>query len=424
MSAHPKKVLFLDDQVDFLEMIRSVMGRLAGTNWQIHIARNAGEALHLIQDRQIDLVVVDMHMPVIDGKQFLALLNRRHPNILKAVLTSDMSEVNRAECLSRGANVFLEKPVDANGWQGIYKTLNELTTYQPEPEEGFRGVLQRVGLQDVLQMECLSRNSSILEIATREARGKIYIEDGQVTHAEAGQRAGTDAFDYIMSLSGGEFQLKPFSRPAQRTIDQPWEFLVMEAARKRDESALGAPPEQPVVVPQNPITNLAAPAIATPARAPEIPRPRVPTPPSLPTQPTTPTRTPQPPPTFPVQATPTFTPQAAPHIPGYASRTAFLPKVAALGAPDVGKPEIAEFLIFSSQGDLLYDWQCQHVAQRVNFLEFISQKARQIGQGLPLGQFEGFQIYGSKSRVLTQFENDHAIFVRTNMNGAAPTNSQ
>ena len=79
------------------------------------------------------------------------------------------------------------------------------------------------------------------------------------------------------------------------------------------------------------------------------------------------------------------------------------------------RPEIAEFIIFSSQGDLIYQWQCGDVAGRVGFLEFISQKARQLSQGLPLGQFEGFEIYGSKSRVIAQMEGDHAVFVRTDL---------
>jgi len=82
---------------------------------------------------------------------------------------------------------------------------------------------------------------------------------------------------------------------------------------------------------------------------------------------------------------------------------------------DAHRPEVLEFLIFSSQGDLLYEWQCHDATARVNFLEFLSQKARLLCQGLPMGQFERFEIFGSKSRVLTQIEGDHAVFVRSNV---------
>ena len=68
-----------------------------------------------------------------------------------------------------------------------HATLNELARHQPE--EGFRGVLRRVSLPDVLQMECLSRSSTILEIATKELRGHIFIEQGQIVLAPAQVRS-------------------------------------------------------------------------------------------------------------------------------------------------------------------------------------------------------------------------------------------
>ena len=76
---------------------------------------------------------------------------------------------------------------------------------------------------------------------------------------------------------------------------------------------------------------------------------------------------------------------------------------------------MAEFIIISSQGDVLYEWRCHDVNSRVNFLEFLSQKTRLLSQGLPIGHFERFEIFGSKSRIITQLENDHAVFVRTNV---------
>jgi hypothetical protein len=82
---------------------------------------------------------------------------------------------------------------------------------------------------------------------------------------------------------------------------------------------------------------------------------------------------------------------------------------------DAQQPEVAEFVIVSSQGDVLYDWRCHDVNSRVSFLEFLSQKTRLLSQGLPIGHFERFEIFGSKSRIITQLENDHAVFVRTNV---------
>ena len=105
-----KRLLFVDDNADFLGIVQTILGGIVGEKWEIYTAQNAGMALQVLQDNQIDLVVVDMHMPVVDGFQFLALLTRKHPNLPKAVMTSDVSEAHRAACLSRGAEAFLQKP--------------------------------------------------------------------------------------------------------------------------------------------------------------------------------------------------------------------------------------------------------------------------------------------------------------------------
>ena len=41
--------------------------------------------------------------------------------------------------------------------------------------------------------------------------------------------------------------------------------------------------------------------------------------------------------------------------------------------------------------------------------------ARQVAQGLPLGEFQRFEVYGSKSRAVVQVDTDHAFLVCTNL---------
>src|SRR5205823_10419189 len=228
-------VLFVDDDPGFLDAIQNLMRAYSEGQWEVLVAPDAAGALALIREQKIDLLVIDVHMPVMDGLQFLALLHRKYPQILKVALTGDATEPYRAACLSNGAELFLEKPASREGWQNLYSALNELIKLQPE--EGFQGMLRRVGLQDVLQMECLARSSSVLEVSTPHVQGTIFVVDGQIIHAQAGDVNGEEAFNYLMALGGGQFHLKPFVEPPARTISGSWEFLLMEAARKRDEAS-------------------------------------------------------------------------------------------------------------------------------------------------------------------------------------------
>jgi len=252
-----RQVLFVDDEPDFLQAVREAFGLLSGRHWEIHCAPSADSALQLLKQRKFDLVVVDTSMPVLDGIQFLGLLGKRFPEIKKVSLTAFATEEKRSACLAAGAELFIEKPHSAEGFKSVYTMLDDLIEW--EPKQGFQGMLRRVGLQDVIQMECLGRNSSVLEVYNEQVLGRIYIENGNIVHAAGGDLTGERALQRLLALPGGSFELVPFELPQKNTIDAPWEFLLMEAARVRDETAARNLAGEPEVDPKT----LAAPTSAT-----------------------------------------------------------------------------------------------------------------------------------------------------------------
>jgi CheY-like chemotaxis protein len=373
-----RRILFVDDDVRFLEMIERVMGVWSKDSWEIFTAQNTGKALSIIQDVPVNLVVIDVQMPVVDGLQFLTLLNRKYPNLQKVAMTGYANENYRAACLSNGAELFLEKQATLEGMESVFNTLNEIIKWQPE--ERFHGVLRRVWLQDVLQMECLSRNSSILEVSAGNEQGEIFIRDGAIVHASTGQQRGENAFNHLLALAGGEFKLKPFQQPAEQTINGSWESLLMEAARRRDES--GAEPEAAGMVP--PPSTPAGPPAGSPAPEPPVEH-------LHPAAPTTAAESLPP-------ALVTLAPVGAHSV---------LPEV------DAFPTRIDEVLLCSGQGDVLYEWQCRNSDVWINFLEFISQKSRHVSQGLALGNLDRLEIRGTNSRVVARVGSDWGVVIRS-----------
>ena len=250
-------ILFVDDEINFLETLRALFTAWSKNNWQIECAASADQALEILKTRPFDLIVVDVNMPVLAGEQFLRILARRYPDLKKAAITGHATEEKRSACLASGAELFIEKPRSAEGLKSIFVMLDELVTWKQQT--GFQGMLRRVGLQDVIQMECLGRNSSLLEVQDRHLTGRIYIEDGRIIHAVVGEMTGEAAFQKLLSLPGGSFQLQHFEPPNERTIEGQWEFLLMEAARVHDENSTQTPATEPVAEPEPP------PILETPA---------------------------------------------------------------------------------------------------------------------------------------------------------------
>ncbi|HEY1660880.1 MAG TPA: response regulator [Verrucomicrobiae bacterium] len=228
-------VLFLDDDPDFLLSIQDLYATMSGRSWNILTAITPDRALEILDTERIDLVVVDVNMPIIDGIQFLGILQRRHPKLKRAVLTALATPEKRAASLANGADLFMEKALTPEGYKSIFVMLGELLQWVPK--EGFEGVLRKVGLQDVIQMECLARNSSVLEIYNEHVLGQIYIEEGQIVHAVGGDLVGERALQKLLSLPGGSFELAQFQPPEYKSLSGSWEMLLMNAAQACDENA-------------------------------------------------------------------------------------------------------------------------------------------------------------------------------------------
>lgn len=371
-----RRVLFVDDDVRFLETVRELMSVMSEGHWEVLAAESASRAFALMHEQTVDLVVIDVQMSVMDGIQMLSLLNRGHPNVQKVVLTGHASEKYRAACLSNGAELFLEKPTNPAGWQNLYAVLNELVKFRPE--EGFRGVLRRVGLQDVIQMECLARSSSVLEISHARVAGKIYIETGQIVHAQAGNATGEEAFARLMALSGGQFNLRPFSEPPARTLSGQWEFLLMEAARKSDEAreAAARQPPDPAETAWIDTSHITKPP---PSEA---------SPPSLPDE-------------AQIAAV-----KSAPVRP-MAEAVPVLPP----GVPS--RPKVDEVLICSAQGEVLYEWQCPNKDLWLDFFEFVSQRGQRLAQSLPLGEFERLEVESGGARAVVIISHERGVLVKS-----------
>jgi CheY-like chemotaxis protein len=259
------RVLLVDDSMAFLETASEVFNRLARGAWEIQTACGADQALSLIQQGQLEMAVLDIHMPMLDGLQLLAMLRRRHPEIKLVVLTAIGNEALRAQCLAAGAELFLEKPVARDGFNFVFSVLNDLLTWRHP--EGFSGTLQQVGLADIIQIECLRRSSCILHIQTAQPEGEIYIESGAIVHAVAGRFSGEKALHHLLSLEDGQFHSYPYRKPSQRTVHGSWEMLLMESARLRDE-ARGAASSDKTTQFRKPA---AAPNPATTESFPEVP---------------------------------------------------------------------------------------------------------------------------------------------------------
>ena len=107
------KVLVVDDNKDLTAIINRLFAQYADIV-AAGVAHNGHEALDMIQKLKIDVVLLDIIMPDMDGMQVLAQLRQiegKKPAII--VLSAIGSNAMMQRALELGADYFLIKPVDA-----------------------------------------------------------------------------------------------------------------------------------------------------------------------------------------------------------------------------------------------------------------------------------------------------------------------
>jgi DNA-binding NtrC family response regulator len=105
------KLLIVDDEEDFREAAEVYFRRLG---YPVLAARDGQEALDLAKNQQLDVAVVDIHMPGMSGIDLLARLLEEDHDIQIIMLTGGGTIENAVESMKRGARDFLTKPAKLN----------------------------------------------------------------------------------------------------------------------------------------------------------------------------------------------------------------------------------------------------------------------------------------------------------------------
>lgn len=105
----PINVLLVDDEVEFLETLRK---RLAKRNVNVSSAYSGEEAIGVMGREPVDVVVLDVKMPGMDGIETLRQIKKDHPMTEVIMLTGHANVEVAIQGMETGAFDYLMKPMD------------------------------------------------------------------------------------------------------------------------------------------------------------------------------------------------------------------------------------------------------------------------------------------------------------------------
>ena len=102
-----KSILVVDDEKEIAELIEI---HLMSQDYDVVKAKNGVEALAFLEERKFDLILLDVMMPKLDGKETLKKIREKY-NIPVIMVTAKSTEKDKIEGLTLGADDYVTKPI-------------------------------------------------------------------------------------------------------------------------------------------------------------------------------------------------------------------------------------------------------------------------------------------------------------------------
>lgn len=236
-----KKVLIVDDEEDMLWMLQRNLDN-GIPNIETFTAQSGDEALNIIDETEMNLIITDINMPGISGLELLTEVSRRFPDTKVIIMTAYPSNTFENKAKKEGAVQFVEKPFDINDMR---KTVEESL------ESSATGATAGgIALIDIIQFNGLANASTTLKVTAGEKKGMIFFQEGKVVHCSFGENTDETAFFEIIEAEGAELHTVNDADIPAVTMGKTVESLMLEAAVLKDEikskEANGTGPLTPV----------------------------------------------------------------------------------------------------------------------------------------------------------------------------------
>jgi CheY-like chemotaxis protein len=193
-------------------------------------AANGEQALEIFDAQQVDAILTDLQMPVMDGLTLLGHLLERGSRLPVAVMTGQRITTDLAERLHGfGIAATFTKPVE------ISTLADEL---QRAMSPATVGRITGITLFGFLQLIEVERKTGLIVVHGAGQEGRLYFDRGNLVHAHTRRLEGVEAVNDIVAWPDPKLEIFYKRKSRERTIKEPLQHVLMEAARLLDERGI------------------------------------------------------------------------------------------------------------------------------------------------------------------------------------------
>jgi len=221
-----KKILIAEDDKILIKRLVRIFEK--SPQIEVLSAVNGREAIDILKQGPVDLLITDIQMPEVDGLTLLAYVNENHPQTPCFVMTAYETPELR-EKLGKDILRFFSKPFELDQFHEA--ALTALTQKAPS------GYISGISVVSFLHMIQIEKKTCLFEvILSDEKKGIFFFEKGVMFDAVCGKLKGEEAALEIITNERAKFSFKnlPNKKIAKR-IHKDLVELIAEAIKREDE---------------------------------------------------------------------------------------------------------------------------------------------------------------------------------------------
>jgi CheY-like chemotaxis protein len=227
----PTSVLIVEDDTK----LSVSLGRfLSKHGYEVSTANSVESALNVLADAEIlrhspiEVLLADLRLGGWDGIDLLRAVHRLSPRTQSVLMSGAATAKDAQVARELGAASVLTKPFN-------HQELLAAIRQAEECRQGVHGEIHGLYLSDLLQVFHLNRRSLVVSVGG-PVRGEIYFSEGEVIHAVAGEETGETALRILLGGAAGYIRTSAPVPVATRTIERPFEELLLDLTRQLDEA--------------------------------------------------------------------------------------------------------------------------------------------------------------------------------------------
>ncbi|MCU0285092.1 MAG: response regulator [Acidobacteria bacterium] len=221
-------ILIVDDDKEIVRRIQENMLEVSD-NYAIKTVEDGKKALEILQQEEIDMVILDLEIPVMNGLQVISGLHRKDIWLPVIVITGANLNEKDSSLKDFGIVDLIKRPFIP---EEVVIKIDDIMKHREKKD-----LIKNFSLTSILQLIEMEKRTGILTIKINNENSRMFFKNGKIMDIQVKGLSTNEALQAFMNSlhDDNEISIEYIDHKKDKKIDMSLMEMVIEASRLKDE---------------------------------------------------------------------------------------------------------------------------------------------------------------------------------------------